>query len=122
MSASQKIRIIIADDHKIILEGLSLLLAKEENIQIVAQVLNGNEVLSALAAHEVDIVILDIEMPELNGYDTVIKMKRLHPKTKVIVLSLHDSEKHIGKLLRAGVAGYIVKNRGSEDLVAAINN
>lgn len=103
------------------MDGLRSLLAKETNITIAAEATNGNEVLAILAATPIDIVVLDIGMPELDGYETVLKMKQLYPDTKVIILSLHKEEKYINKLIKAGVAGYIIKDRGSEELVLAIN-
>lgn len=121
MDTNSQIRILIADDHKMMLDGLRSLLSGENNISIVGQALNGLEVMDILAAQAVDIAVLDISMPEMDGYDTVLKMAKLYPATKVIILSLHKDEKYIGKLLNSGVAGYIIKERGSEELVKAIN-
>jgi DNA-binding NarL/FixJ family response regulator len=121
MNTHPKIRILIADDHKMMLDGLRSLLASETNIKIVAQATNGIQVLDILAHEEIDVAVIDISMPEMNGYDTVLAIKQKYPATKVIILSLHKDETHVGKMLNAGVTGYIIKDRGSDELVKAIN-
>jgi len=121
MEKKSKIRIVIADDHQMFLDGLRSLLSAEKNITIVGQATNGVQVLDILGYEAIDVAVIDITMPEMDGYDTVLEMKKKHPKTKVIILSLHKDETHIGKLLKAGVSGYVIKDRGSEELVKAIN-
>lgn len=121
MEKKSEIRILIADDHQMLLDGLRALLSVEKNITIVNQATNGIQVLDILAYEAVDVAIIDISMPQMDGYDTVLEMKKKYPQTKVIILSLHKDETHIGKLLKAGVSGYVIKDRGSEELVKAIN-
>ena len=115
MEKKSKIRIVIADDHQMFLDGLRSLLSAEKNITIVGQATNGVQVLDILGYEAIDVAVIDITMPEMDGYDTVLEMKKKHPKTKVIILSLHNDETHIGKLLKAGVSGYVIKDRGSEE-------
>lgn len=121
MTQQKQISVLIADDHKMMLDGLRSLFAGENNITIAGEASNGLQVLAFLANNKVDIAVLDIGMPQMDGYETALKIKQDHPHTKVLVLSLHKDEKYIGKLLKAGVAGYIIKDRGSEELITAIN-
>ncbi len=121
MTTQEHIKVLIADDHKMMLDGLHSLLSTEANIQIVGQAMNGLQVLEILHQQPVDVAVIDIGMPEMDGYETVLKMKQLAPATRVIILSLHKDEKHVGRLLKAGVSGYIIKDRGGEELVKAIN-
>lgn len=121
MEKKSEIRILIADDHQMLLDGLRSLLSTEKNITIVNQATDGHQVLDILAYESIDVAVIDISMPKMDGYQTVLEMKQKYPQTKVIILSLHKDEKHIGKLLKAGVSGYVIKDRGSEELVKAIN-
>jgi len=116
------IRIVVADDHKILVDGLCSFLEKEDNIQIVGKALNGEEVLKILEQTPVDLAILDIEMPELNGIETTKEIKARFPETKVLILSMYKKKDFILSLFRLGVNGYILKNKGKEDLVAGINS
>lgn len=116
----KQIRILIADDHQMMLDGLKLVLAKEKDIEIVGEALNGKQVLNILANNTIDVAIIDIGMPEMDGYDTVLSIKQQHPETHILVLSLHKEEKYISKLLKAGVNGYLIKDKGSDELVSAI--
>jgi two-component system, NarL family, nitrate/nitrite response regulator NarL len=122
MKTQNEIRVVIADDHKMMLDGLRHILSKEKDMVLVGEALNGNEVMSILSHNKVDVIVLDIGMPEMDGYDTVLNVKKRYPDTKLIILSFYKDEKHIGKLLKAGVSGYIIKDRGSEELVKAIRS
>ncbi|MCC6373077.1 MAG: response regulator transcription factor [Bacteroidia bacterium] len=122
MEIQNKIKVLIADDHKMMLDGLRSILSKENDIALIGEAINGIQVMDILAHTKVDVLILDIGMPEMDGYDTVLNVKKQYPETKIVILSFHKDEKHIGKLLKAGVSGYIVKDRGSEELVKAIRS
>jgi len=115
------INIIVADDHKILIDGLCSFLDKEDNIRIVGSALNGQEVLTILENSQVDLVVLDIEMPELDGIETTKQIKSRFPDTKVLILSMYKKKEFILSLFRLGVNGYVFKNKGREDLVAGIN-
>jgi two-component system, NarL family, nitrate/nitrite response regulator NarL len=117
-----KIRILIADDHQMMLDGLRSVLSGESDIVIVAEAKNGVEVLDKIHFDEIDVAVIDIAMPEMDGHETVLKMKQSHPHIKVLVLSFHKDEAMVGNLLRAGVDGYVIKERGSEELVKAIRS
>lgn len=116
----KKVKVIIADDHQIVIDGLKSLLVQEENIEVVGQALNGKEVLTILEKKEVDIVVLDIEMPLLSGIETTKIIKEKYPNIKVLILSMYNTEKFVHNVIEIGADGYILKNKGKEELVLAI--
>ncbi|WP_298510809.1 response regulator transcription factor [uncultured Kordia sp.] len=116
----KKVKVVIADDHQIVIDGLKSLLNQEESIEIVGEALNGNEVLEILEKTEVDLVVLDIEMPLLSGIETTKKIKEKHPNVKVLILSMYNTEKFVRSVIEIGADGYILKNKGKEELVLAI--
>lgn len=122
MKGKNRIKILIADDHQMLLDGLRSLLSTEENIDIIGEATNGSQVLDILGYNPVDVAIIDISMPGMDGHQTVLEIKQKHPQTKIIILSLHKDEDIIRKFMDAGVSGYVIKDRGSEELVKAINS
>lgn len=114
------INVIIADDHQIVLDGIKSLLVREKDICCVDEVLNGIELLKSLESKQVDVAIVDIDMPDMNGIETTKEIKRLHPDVKVLILSMHSGSEYISQLLEIGASGYILKNKGKEELVKAI--
>lgn len=120
MKKENKIRVLIADDHQVMLDGLKLVLKNEEDIVVVGEANNGIEVMSRLQETEADLVILDIRMPDMDGYETILEIQKKYPDIKLLVLSFSKEEINIGKVLRENVAGYILKERGSAEIVKAI--
>jgi DNA-binding NarL/FixJ family response regulator len=103
------INILIADDHEMVCEGLKELLSKKPGYNVVSICGNGHEVLESLNTMPVELVLLDIEMPSLNGIDTLIHIKREHPAIRVLILSAHDEKDFILQSLKAGADGYVLK-------------
>lgn len=116
------IRILIADDHQMLLDGLRSLLSSEENIHIIGEATTGDQVLDILGYDAVDVAIIDISMPGMDSHQTVLEIKQKHPQTRIIILSLHKEEEIIRKFMDAGISGYVIKDRGSEELVKAIHS
>ncbi len=114
------IKIVIADDHKIVLEGIISLIKSEDEIEVVGEAKNGREVLHILDEKEVDIVVLDIEMPEMNGIETTKMIRKIFPHVKILILTMHDRSSFVRKIIESGAQGYILKNKGKEELVSAI--
>lgn len=114
------IRIIIADDHRIVVEGLESLLKGESDIEVVSAFLNGRDAYEYLLVNDIDVAVLDINMPEMDGAETTKLIVDAGIKTKILVLSMHDDHEIIDQLLEAGCSGYILKNKGQEELVKAI--
>ena len=113
-------KIIIADDHDVIIDGLMALLSIESDVEVVGRANNGIQLLEVVKNKPVDLIILDIEMPEMNGVETAEKLKTNYPDLKILVLTMYNSPDFIASLLRHGVDGYILKNTRKADLLKAI--
>lgn len=116
------IRIVIADDHEIVVEGLSSLFENEKDIVILGKAKNGSEVIPILQNHPVDVAVLDISMPEMDGIELTKFIKANFPKVKVLILTMHNEIGFIRRIIEAGAHGYILKNKGREELVNAIKS
>lgn len=116
----KKIKLLIVDNHQIILDGIAAFLEKEINFEIVGFALNGQKALDFLVSNPVDVIILDINMPVLNGLETAKQVKRLYPATKIILLTLENDGHFVLRGMRMGVHGYVVKEKSKEVLVQAI--
>jgi two-component system response regulator NreC len=115
------IRILIADDHKIVCDGLKALLEAQPEMEIVAQAANGREAVKLANKQKPDMVIMDVAMPDLNGLEAVRQILSAHPRTKVIALSMHADRRYVTGMLSAGATGYILKHCAFEELVRAIH-
>jgi DNA-binding NarL/FixJ family response regulator len=114
------IKIIIADDHQLFIDGIKSLVKTMKNMEIVAEVNNGKELLEVLEKKTCDIVLMDINMPEMDGIEATKLVKTKHPLLKILMLTMFSSRDYIEKLLRAGADGYILKNTGKAELQEAI--
>jgi DNA-binding NarL/FixJ family response regulator len=114
------IKIILADDHTIVRQGLAKLLEGEACFQIVGEAENGREVVSQVEVLRPDVVIMDIAMPILNGIEATRQIVRCFPETKVIILSMYSNDRYIDEVLRLGAFGYLLKDSSGTDIVKAI--
>src|SRR5258706_11876116 len=114
------IRVVLADDHTVVLEGLHLLLEKQPDIKVVGTGSNGLEVVRQVIRLRPDIVIMDIAMPELNGVEATRQIHETSPATHVVMLSMHSTAEHIFQALRAGALGYVLKESAGTELVEAV--
>lgn len=114
------IKVLIADDHQIIIDGLKSLLKDKKQIEVVAEATNGKEALDTLSLIKVDVTLMDIDMPVLNGIEATKEIKKLYPGTKVIILSMHKESGLIKTLIQIGADGYLLKNSDKDELVDAI--
>lgn len=117
---NKPIRLILVDDHTIIRDGIKALLKDKEDIQVVGEAGNGKELLGLLANTPADVVMMDVNMPEMDGFETTTYLKEHYDHIKVLVLSMLDHESYISKILAAGASGYMLKNTGREELVCGI--
>ena len=116
------LRVVIADDHRLVRAGLCRLLLGSSSIEIVAEAGDGHEVIRKIRRHRPEMVIMDISMPNLNGLDALIRIKEQFPKTKVLVVSMHSDEDYIVRALRAGASGYVLKDAAAVELELAIRS
>jgi two-component system response regulator NreC len=115
-----RIRIVIADDHEMLREGLKALMAKEQDIEVVGEAEDGKATLQVAKKTAPHIVVMDVAMADLNGIETTRKLKKASPSIKVIGLSGHPNRGYVAEMLKAGASGYVLKNRAYEDLVRAV--
>lgn len=116
----QKIRVLIAEDHTIVRQGLSALLRSEPDIDVVGEATDGLEAIEIVKKLIPDVVLMDIAMRNLNGIEATRKIKKLFPLIKILVLTMYENEECIFQTLKAGASGYLVKDSAMTDLVSAI--
>ena len=114
------IRIVLADDHKVVREGIRALLEEEPDFEIVGEAANGLEAVSVVERVQPNILLLDLSMPKLHGIQVIERVAVSSPDTKVVVLSIHDSDSYKNWAVEAGASGYVVKSAGSKEVIAAI--
>jgi DNA-binding NarL/FixJ family response regulator len=119
-SQSEKIRVVIADDHDVVRQGLRAVLKTEPRVEMSGEARTGREAVEKSIKLKPDVVVLDISMPELNGLEATRKIVKDRPETEVLILTVHESEQLVKDILRAGAHGYVLKNDAARDLVAAI--
>ena len=114
------IRVLIAEDHSIVRDGLRMLLQSEPDFVVVAEAANGREAIARAKESLPDVAILDISMPDLNGLDATRLLKIESPQTQVLILTMHESDEYFFRALQAGAAGYVLKKAATQDLLAAV--
>jgi DNA-binding NarL/FixJ family response regulator len=117
----EKLRILLADDHKIVREGLCLLINSQPDMQVVGEASDGQEVLNQTQDLKPDVVVMDLSMPKLNGLQATERIKAEHPAIKVVVLTAHEDESYLRQLCKVGAAGYVLKRSAADELVKAIS-
>lgn len=115
-----KIRVLLADDHKLVRAGIRALLQTVVDVEIVAEAADGREALQLIEAHRPDLTLMDITMPSLNGLDATARIVRAFPHTRVVILSMNADEDSVLKALRAGAVGYLVKTADPAELGMAV--
>lgn len=113
----QKLKIYLVDDHKLFREGLKLLLSTQDFVHHIYEASNGREFIESLSLVDCDVVLMDIEMPEMNGIEATREALRLHPDLKIIVLSMYGDEQYYYKMIDAGAKGFMLKNTGIENVI-----
>jgi two-component system response regulator NreC len=117
----RKIKVVVADDHTILRQGIKALLDNQEGIEVVGEAKDGREAIKTIEELLPDVILMDIAMPGLNGLEATRRIKKKFPKTKVVVLTMHANEEYIFQILNAGADGYLVKETAFQDLISAIN-
>jgi DNA-binding NarL/FixJ family response regulator len=115
------LRIIIADDYELFREGLQLLLRKNRRYNVVAEAADGRELLEMAATHQADVIITDVQMPDMDGIEATRQIRAQDDKIKIIALTMFEEEQLIVDMMEAGANGYLVKKAGKAELYTAIN-
>ena len=118
----EKQRIVIAEDHTILREGLKALLSSQPDLKVVAEAKDGLEAIRCVQNNSPDMILLDLSMPRMTGLDAIKEIKRVNADTKIIVLTVHSTEEYILATLRAGADGYVLKDAHSMELMTAIRH
>jgi len=115
-------RILIADDHTLVRAGLTSLIARLPEMEVVAEAADGRQALRLVRDLQPDIVLMDIAMPGLNGLESAERIHGIHPKIKIIILSMHASEEYVAQALKAGASGYLLKDAATAELEMALKS
>lgn len=115
-----KLRILLTDDHTLFRQGLKSLLEAEYDMQVVGEARDGQEAVDRALALKPDLVIMDIGMPGLSSFEAVRQIRRVHPETRVLFLTMYDDEDYLAQCLEAGASGYVLKDTPAEQLIAAV--
>jgi DNA-binding NarL/FixJ family response regulator len=122
MPASRRIKVLLADDHFMVREGLRSTLRNFKFVQVVGMAEDGFDALRKVELLSPDVVLMDINMPQMNGLEATAKIRELFPATKVLVVTVHDSRQYVSQILRSGAHGYITKDTSPEELARAIRS
>lgn len=117
---TDKIRVILADDHAVVRKGIREFLEDEEDITVVAEAENGAQAVALAKEHRPDVLVLDIQMPEMTGIEAARHIKAADPRARILVLTAYDDDPYIFAMLQAGANGYVLKNAPSDELVRAV--
>jgi DNA-binding NarL/FixJ family response regulator len=117
-----KIRVLIADDHGLLREGIRALLAPSRDLEVVAEAADGRAAVDLCKLHDPDVVLMDIAMPGLGGLEATLELKREHPRTKVLVLTQYEDREYVRRFLKAGVSGFVLKKTAGSALADAIRS
>lgn len=115
-----KIRVVIADDHAIVREGVKALLHLADDIEVVGEAADGREAIAKAQSLEPDVMLMDIAMPDLGGLEATVEIRRQQPRIRILVLSQYEDREYIRRFLKLGVSGYVLKKSAGSDLLAAI--
>ncbi len=114
------IRVLVADDHAIVREGLGIMLGNQPDMEVVGLATNGREAIRMVDQYQPDVAVMDISMPELNGIEAISQLLPRYPNIKVIVLSIHETKPYVYRGLKAGASGYLLKETAGLEVVDAV--
>src|SRR4051812_47913608 len=109
MPEVRKIRVLVVDDHKVVRVGLRTMIAREPDMEVVAEAEDGPSALAAYAAHRPDVTLLDLRLPDIHGAELLTQLRKIDPQAKIIVLTSYDAGEDIFAAVKAGARGYLLK-------------
>ena len=116
----KRTRILICDDHTLFVEGIKAMLRNESSLEIVGEARDGRQAVDLVKELKPDLLLMDVSMPDMNGFDATQRVHELDPNIKVLILTMHDEEELVAHCLEAGAAGYIIKDAPASQLLYAI--
>lgn len=117
---SKKVKVVIAEDHTILREGLKALLGSDPDLEVCGEADNGKDAIKLVQRLNPDIVLMDLSMPRIHGLEAIREIRKTNPTTKILVLTVHDDEEYISATLRSGASGYVLKNDSYNELLSSI--
>jgi DNA-binding NarL/FixJ family response regulator len=117
-----KVKIIIAEDHRLLREGLKALLLSRDNLQVVGEAENGLEALKLIEKNTPDLILLDLSMPKMSGLSVIKEIKSRFPETKILALTIHESDQYVLEAFQSGADGYCLKDASRDELLMAISS
>ncbi|ARK32188.1 response regulator [Halalkalibacter krulwichiae] len=120
MNEGSKIKIVIIDDHQLFREGVKRILSMESNFEVVADGHDGSQALELVKLYRPDVILMDINMPEMNGVEATKELVKAFPNIKVLILSIHDDESYVTHVLKTGASGYLLKEMDADALIEAV--
>ena len=120
MNAAGAIRILTVDDHPVLREGIAAVLASEQDMILVAEASNGREAVEQFRTHHPDVTLMDVQMPEVNGIDAIVKIREEFPDARIIVLTTYTGDAQAARAFKAGAFGYLLKNMVRKELIDTI--
>jgi DNA-binding NarL/FixJ family response regulator len=115
------IKILIADDHTMFVDGIESILQAEDNFKVVGRCYEGNQVMDFVVKNAVDVILLDVNLPDMSGIEVCKEIVEKYPNVKILAISMFNEESYVSEILNNGAKGYILKNTGREELLKAIN-
>ncbi len=115
------IKIFVADDHQLFIEGIKALTRDSQEVKLIGEAENGEDLLEQLKTNVPDVILMDINMPKINGIEATKKIRQLYPDVKILALTMFDDTLYVSEMIKAGASGYLLKNAGRAELITAIS-